>query len=445
MTRVAVIGAGPSGLAQLRAFQSAAKKGFEIPEIVCYEKQENWGGLWNYTWRTGLDEYGEPVHSSMYCDLWSNSPKECVEFADYSFEEHFGKQIPSYPPRAVLFDYIEGLVKKAEVRKWIRFRTVVRHVAYDEVAGVFSVTAHDLISDHQYTEKFDYVVVATGHFSTPNAPYFDGIETFCGRVLHSHDFRDAREFKDKDILIVGASFSGEDISLQCWKFGCRSVIISHRNPPTGYKWPENFKEVPLLQKVEKNTCTFEDSSTADVDAIILCTGYLYHFSFMANELKLRATSRLAEANLYKGVVWADNPKLFYLATQYQWYAFSLFDAQAWYVRDIIMGRIIVPDRDAQLADVEDRMARENAIKDFHGYLSYLCEYVKELASDTECPMLDLDAANELYLLGLRDKKEDIIEFRNKCFKSVVTGTMALVPRTPWNDNFDDSIESYLRD
>ncbi|MGB3148521.1 MAG: NAD(P)/FAD-dependent oxidoreductase, partial [Paracoccaceae bacterium] len=48
--RVAVIGAGPSGLAQLRAFQSAAKKGEAIPEVVCFEKQDNWGGLWNYTW-----------------------------------------------------------------------------------------------------------------------------------------------------------------------------------------------------------------------------------------------------------------------------------------------------------------------------------------------------------------------------------------------------------
>ena len=57
--RVAVIGAGPSGLAQLRAFQSAAQKGAEIPEVVCFEKQDNWGGLWNYSWRTGLDEFGE--------------------------------------------------------------------------------------------------------------------------------------------------------------------------------------------------------------------------------------------------------------------------------------------------------------------------------------------------------------------------------------------------
>ena len=97
--RVAVIGAGPSGLAQLHAFQVAAKSGKKIPEIVCFEKQRNWGGLWNYDWRTGVDENGEPCHNSMYRYLWSNGPKEGLEFADYSFEEHFGKQIASFPPR----------------------------------------------------------------------------------------------------------------------------------------------------------------------------------------------------------------------------------------------------------------------------------------------------------------------------------------------------------
>jgi len=37
-----------------------------IPEVVCYEKQNNWGGLWNYSWRTGTDQHGELVHGSMY-------------------------------------------------------------------------------------------------------------------------------------------------------------------------------------------------------------------------------------------------------------------------------------------------------------------------------------------------------------------------------------------
>ena len=119
MDRIAIIGAGPSGMAQLRAFQSAKAKGLQVPEIVCFEKQNDWGGLWNYTWRTGIDEHGEPVHGSMYRYLWSNGPKECLEFADYSFEEHFGQPIPSYPPREVLKDYIMGRINKQDIRKYI--------------------------------------------------------------------------------------------------------------------------------------------------------------------------------------------------------------------------------------------------------------------------------------------------------------------------------------
>ena len=176
-----LIGAGPSGLAQLRAFQSAEKKGAKIPEVVCFEKQDNWGGLWNYTWRTGLDQYGEPVHCSMYRYLWSNGPKEGLEFADYPFEKHFGKQIASYPPRAVLFDYIEGRVKKAGVRKWIRFSTTVRMVDYDKKKGKFTVTVHDLKKDTMYSEVFDHVIVASGHFSVPNVPEYPGFDKYNGR------------------------------------------------------------------------------------------------------------------------------------------------------------------------------------------------------------------------------------------------------------------------
>ena len=74
--RIAIIGAGPSGMAALRAFESAQRSGAKIPEIVAYEKQDDWGGQWNYNWRSGTDKYGEPVHSSMYRNLWSNGPKE---------------------------------------------------------------------------------------------------------------------------------------------------------------------------------------------------------------------------------------------------------------------------------------------------------------------------------------------------------------------------------
>ena len=190
---LAVIGAGPSGTAVLRSFKTLQNKGVEIPEIVAFEKQSQWGGLWNFTWRTGVDHDGTPVHGSMYRHLWSNGPKECLEFADYSFEEHFGKQIPSYPPREVLFDYITGRVDKSGVKEWVRVNTAVKSVSYDEGKELFTVVSNNSVTGEQAVETFDHVVVCSGHFSTPNVPAFAGAETFPGRILHAHDYRSAEE------------------------------------------------------------------------------------------------------------------------------------------------------------------------------------------------------------------------------------------------------------
>ena len=442
--RVAVIGAGPSGLAQLRAFQSAKNKGEEIPEIVCFEKQDNWGGLWNYTWRTGLDEFGEPVHGSMYRYLWSNGPKEGLEFADYSFEEHFGKQIASYPPRAVLFDYIQGRVEKAGVRDWIKFRTPVRHVEWDEGAKKFNVTSHDLVNDKVTTEQFDNVVCCNGHFSTPNVPEFDGLDRFNGRVLHAHDFRDAVEFKDKNVLIIGTSYSAEDIGSQCWKYGAKTITVSHRTAAMGYDWPDNWEEVPLLTKVVGNTCTFKDGTSKEMDAIILCTGYQHHFPFMAEDLKLRTTNRLATANLYKGVAFVDNPVLMYLGMQDQWFTFNMFDAQAWWARDVIMGKIETPDTATMKADVDNRIAREDQGEDDYDAIWYQGNYVKELIEETDYPTFDVEGACQAFKQWKGHKKKDIMAFRDNSYKSVITGTMAPVHHTPWKDAMDDSLESYMQ-
>ncbi|MGO7428868.1 NAD(P)/FAD-dependent oxidoreductase, partial [Rhizobium ruizarguesonis] len=83
-----------------------------------------------------------------------------LEFADYYFEEHFGKPIASYPPRAVLWDYIKGRVEKANVSHWVRFSTPVRMVRFDDQTKKFTVTAHNRVEDRMYDEELDYVVVA---------------------------------------------------------------------------------------------------------------------------------------------------------------------------------------------------------------------------------------------------------------------------------------------
>jgi len=229
----------------------------------------------------------------------------------------------------------------------------------------------------------------------------------------------------------------------CWKYGSKSITISHMKESLGYKWPDNIKEVPLLQKVEKNTCTFKDGSTVDVDTIVLCTGYLHYFPFMAKELKLVTTNRFVPFSLYKGVVFVDNPKLFYLGMQDQFYTFTMFDAQAWYVRDIILDRIRVPDRDTRVADVEVRISREDSESKRSVRFCNQADYIKELMADTHYPQFDVDATKDLFFQWEKHKVDNIMGFRDHSYKSAMTGTVSPLPPVLWKDNFDDSFASFV--
>ncbi len=442
--KIAILGAGPSGLAQLRAFEAARKAGLDdIPDIVCFEKQADWGGMWNYTWRTGLDAHGEPVHASMYRYLWSNGPKECLEFADYSFEEHFGRSIPSYPPRAVLLDYIMGRVEKSDVRKYVRFNTAVRWVEYSEQTTKFTVTVMDHEKGRLESDEFDYVVVATGHFSTPNVPEFEGLDRFPGRVLHAHDFRDAAEFAGKRLLLVGSSYSAEDIGTQCYKYGAKEVTFSYRSAPMGHDWPDAFSEVPLLTHVDGHTAHFKDGSTREVDAIVLCTGYQHHFPFLPDDLRLRTNNRLYPRNIYKGIFFQDNPRLMYLGMQDQYFTFNMFDAQAWYARDVMLGRIALPDFDARNADIESWRTREEALDNPIEDIDFQAAYIRDLVDPTDYPEFHVERQGEVFKQWKKDKKNDIMGYRNRSYTSTLTGTTAPPLPAPWLEILDDSRESFL--
>ena len=444
MSRVAIIGAGPSGTAALRAFQSAKAAGAEIPDVVCYEKQEDWGGLWNYTWRTGLDANGEAVHGSMYRYLWSNGPKECLEFADYTFEEHFGKPIPSFPPREVLADYIKGRVEKAGVRDWVKFNHPVRWVEHHEKDDNFTVVAYDVKNDKQTSEKFDHVIVATGHFSTPNVPHFDGLDKFEGRVLHAHDFRDALEFKDRDVMVVGSSYSAEDIGSQCWKYGAKSITACYRTSPMGFHWPDNWETKPLLERVDGKTCHFVDGTSKDIDAIILCTGYLHHFPFMHDDIRLSTTNRMWTPGLYRGVALEKNPRVMYIGMQDQFYTFNMFDAQAWWARDVILGRIEIPSFADMQAHSAEWEKREGTLETDEDLIWFQGDYTQDLIDQTDYPNFDIEGVNKTFMEWEHHKHEDIMGFRNNGYRSLMTGTMAPVHHTKWTEAMDDSMEEYLR-
>ncbi|XP_046654592.1 senecionine N-oxygenase-like isoform X2 [Daphnia pulicaria] len=431
--RIAIIGAGPSGLSQMRAFALLESSGQKIPEIVCFEKQNDWGGMWNYTWRTGFDKYGEPVHGSMYRHLWSNAPKECHEFADYSFDHHFSKSIPSFIPREAFRDYILGRAEESNMRRCIQFNTVVSYVEFDREKEIFHVRKKNLTTGKSSIEDFDYVIVAVGHFSMPNVPYVEGIETFPGQVIHSHDFRDARQFAEQSILVIGGSLSAEDIALQTFKFGAKSITISYRTKPIGCKWPSKIEEKPLLTRMEGRSAHFPDGSERDFDSIILCTGYKHHFPFLNDDLRLVTTNCFYPSQLYKGIFFQEQPRLIYLGMQNLYFSLSLFDAQTWYVRDVILGRIPFPNKLQRAEDMLSWKTREEKIKDKLDALDFQTAYLKELTSATDYPLDDLRLSGTAATFKnfLDDKESNIINYRDKQYTSSITGTKAVMHPTPW--------------
>jgi trimethylamine monooxygenase len=367
-----------------------------------------------------------------------------LEFADYYFEEHFDHPIASYPPREVLFDYIQGRVEKANIKDQIRFNTAVRDVSFCEDTKKFTVRVHDLIDDKAYSDEFDYVIVASGHFTTPNVPEYEGFSHFNGRILHAHDFRDALEFKGQDLLIVGSSYSAEDIGSQCYKYGAKTITSSYRSAPMGFKWPDNWEEKPGIVKIDGNTVHFIDGSTKEVDAIILCTGYQHHFPFLPDSLRLKTNNILYPLDLYKGVVWEKNPQLMYLAMQDQWYTFNMFDAQAWYARDVILGRIELPTLEEMNRHTKEWHELEQAEADASYAIKFQGDYIQMLIDETDYPNFNIEGMRQTFLSWKKDKKEDIMAFRNKSYASLMTGTQSPAHHTPWLEALDDSLEAYLR-
>ena len=253
-----------------------------------------------------------------------------------------------------------GRWSKYNLRPWISFNHVVRHVTYNEATDDFSVVVKSLSEDRVLpAQRFDYVIVATGHFSVPNIPSFPGIDKFPGRVLHSHSFRNASHFKDKNLLVVGSSLSAEDIAIQCLKYGAKSIVCTWQTKPMGFPFPPEITERPLLTKIEGSTVHFKDGSSAEVDDIILCTGYRYSFPFLEDDLRLKTALSLYPVGLYKGICWTHggNNKLLYMGMQAQYYTFIMFDVQAKWAVDYITGKLSLPDKQAMESDCQQWLSR----------------------------------------------------------------------------------------
>lgn len=121
----------------------------------------------------------------------------------------------------------------------------------------------------------------------------------------------------------------------------------------------------------------------------------------------------------------------------------MFDTQAWYVRDLILGEATLPAPEARAQSMTEWQDRLAAIEDADAEITFQGDYVRDLMQQTDYPEFDIDQVIGIFVSWTKDKQRDIMGYRDRCYPSVMTGTMAEKHHTPWIDELDDSLERYL--
>ncbi|MEP6954501.1 MAG: NAD(P)-binding domain-containing protein [Solirubrobacteraceae bacterium] len=197
--RVAVIGAGSSGIAALKALRD---RGIDA---VAFEASDRLGGNWVFGNRNGM--------SAAYRQLFINTSRDRMEYADYPMP----KSLPDFPHHTQIAAYFDDYADHFALREHIRFETPVAHAAR-EADGTWTLSLPELEVEH-----FDYLVVANGHHWDARwpEPAFPGADTFAGAQIHAHDYRDDDLFRDRDVVVLGMGNSAMDLAVE-------SSYVAHR-------------------------------------------------------------------------------------------------------------------------------------------------------------------------------------------------------------------------
>ncbi|MDA4844037.1 flavin-containing monooxygenase [Hoeflea poritis] len=230
--KVAIIGAGVSGLAAARVFKD---KGHDITVI---ERSHDLGGVW------------EPSRS--YPDVQTQSPKDLYRFTDKPMPDAY----PEWPKGPQVHAYLDGYAGDHRLRDHIRFKTAVVSMARrdDGAPGWKLEILHDGETSH---EEFDFVAVCTGQFSEKNIlthPGQDAFEEAGGSVMHSSEYTDPETVTGKDVVVLGFSKSATDIAVHAANNGAKSVTIVYLESvwriPYFIGGLINFKRILYIRKQE---------------------------------------------------------------------------------------------------------------------------------------------------------------------------------------------------
>ena len=198
--RVAVIGAGASGLAGIKCCLD------EDLEPICLERTSHIGGLWYYS-EDVVDGQGSVSRTTVI-----NTSKEIMCYSDFPIPKEF----PNYMHNTKLMEYFRMYSKAFDLEKYIRFGSEVKTVSRTDdfsTSGCWNVVINDRSTGKTETEVFDAVLLCTSHHAVRNKPRFKGDDVFRGRILHTNEYRNYKGFEDKTIVVVGIGNSGGDAAV----------------------------------------------------------------------------------------------------------------------------------------------------------------------------------------------------------------------------------------
>jgi len=133
---------------------------------------------------------------------------------------------PTYIPKDKLANWFEAYVEAMELNYWTA--TEFLGGSYDDKAGQWSVTLR--LADGGEREMHPrHVVMATGANGIPNRPDIPTLENFAGRVVHSGDYDDGHEWKDRNAIVIGTGNSGHDIAQDLYSAGAHVTMVQ-RSP-----------------------------------------------------------------------------------------------------------------------------------------------------------------------------------------------------------------------
>ena len=129
--------------------------------------------------------------------------------------------------------------------------------------------------------------------------------------------------------------------------------------------------------------------------------------------------------------------------QDQYFTFNMFDAQAWYARDVMLDKIKLPELAVREADEQKWLAEYEQVQTVDEEIDFQAKYIRDLTNVTDYPEFAVEQQGEIFKQWQEDKKINIMGFREKAYRSTLTNTLAPELPEPWLDILDDSLEHFL--